>query len=172
MAALSFTTVSAMLVTLPGVSSSTNATSAQLAVFAERAESVMNAKLAKRYALPFVVAPPVLQTIATELAVYNFLTRRVFTQEKQNRSEWPDRYKEAMDLLDEIVSGEFPLIDAAGVVIGATTSQIQIWSNTMWFRPTMTEDDAESQFVDPDKLEQIRRDRNQFVDVLDAGPVR
>lgn len=157
---LSFTTVSAMLVTLPGISSSTNATSAQLAVFAERAESVMNAKLARLYTIPFASPPPkVLETIATELAVYSFLTRRVFTQEKQNNSAWPDRYREAMELLDEIVAGEVPLITASGAVIPSTTAQQQIWSNTMTFHPTITEDDEVHQFVDDDKVRDIRDDR-------------
>jgi hypothetical protein len=65
MSTLSFTTVSEMLVTLLGISSSTNATSAQLAVFAQRAESVMNAKLAKAFVLPFAGRVPVLETTSS-----------------------------------------------------------------------------------------------------------
>ena len=169
MSALAFTTVSAMLVTLPNVSSSTNATSAQLCLFAQDAEGIMNAKLSKLYTLPFtfvVSAGHILHGIATDLACYRFLTRRVFTSERANKSEWPDKFREAMDLLDEIVSGEIPLLDSSGGVIPASTGQVQIWSNTMGYQPTMTEDDTEFQFVDEDKIRDIRDDRGQFI-----GPV-
>lgn len=134
---LSFTSVSAMLNTLPGVSSSTNATSAQLMLFAERAESVISAKLAKRYAIPFTATfqpTSILHDIATDLACYKFLTRRVFTSERANKSEWPDRFKESMDLLDEIACGQIPLLDSSGGLI-PESGQIVIWSNTMHCRP-------------------------------------
>lgn len=166
---LSYTTVSAMLVLLPNVSSSTNASSAHLSLFAQDAEGLMNAKLSKTYALPFTFVVPaghVLRSIATDLACYRFLTRRVFTSERANKSEWPDRFREAMDLLDEIVSGGIPLLDSSGGVIPASISQSQIWSNTMNFQPTMTEDSEEVQFVDEDKIRTIRDDRNQFI-----GPI-
>jgi phage gp36-like protein len=168
---LNYTTVSAMLVVLPNVSSSTNATSAQLAFIAEGEEAVMDTVLRQQYSLPFTYVDPVLKRIARELAVYSFLTRRVFSQEKQNNSEWPDRYRESWDLLNRIATGELPLSDGAGGVIPVSVTDNQIWSNTMGFRPTMTEDDPEGQFVDPEKLKQIRMEREQFVDVLDAGPV-
>jgi hypothetical protein len=160
MSTLSFTTVSAMLVTLPGISSSTNATSAQLAIFAERAESVMNAKLAKSFTLPFAGRVPVLETIATKQALCEFLTSRVFTQERQNNSEWPDRLcKESMELLDKIVLGEVPLLYSSGGLIAGSTAQSQIWSNTMGYRPTMTEDDERNQVVDRWKIKDIQADR-------------
>lgn len=166
MSLLSYTTVSAMLVTLPNVTSATNATSAHLCIFAQRAESVINAKLSRTYALPFTFVIPttsILHDIATDLACYKFLTRRVFTSERANKSEWPDRFREAMELLDEIVSGQIPLLDSSGGVIPASISQTQIWSNTMNYSPTMTEDDEDIQFVDEDKIRAIRDDRQQFV---------
>lgn len=159
---LKFTTVSAMCVLLPNVSSSTNATSAQLCLFAQDAEGIMNAKLSKLYALPFTFVVPVghiLHSIATDLACYRFLTRRVFTSERANKSDWPDKFREAMDLLDEIVAGEIPLLDSSASLIPASTAQIHVWSNTMDYHPTMTEDDVGSQFVDEDKIWDIRDDR-------------
>lgn len=159
MVSVVYTTVSLMLVTLPAISSRTNATSADLAVFAERAETVINAKIAKFYSLPFTDRIPILETIATDIACYYFLTRRVFTQERDNESSWPDKFKESMGLLDEIVDGRIPLLTSSGALLPVNTSVIEVWSNNMGYRPTMTEDDARNQFIDRDKIQDIRDDR-------------
>lgn len=158
-AVFSYSTVSEMLVTLPVVSSRTSATSAELAVFGERGETLMNATLAKRYVLPFAQVIPLLRTLSTDMACYQFLSRRVFTQERDNKSAWPDRFKESMETLGKIASGEIPLIGIDGGVIPESAAQIQIWSNTQDYEPAMTEDHVTAQIVDPDKIDDIRDER-------------
>lgn len=159
----SYTTVSLMLMTIPVVSSRTNATSAELDQFASRGESLINARIGARYALPLTQRVPVLETIATDLAVYFFLSRRVFTQEKRNDSMWVDRYKESMEFLDKIADGDMALTAADGGLIAARTDIHEMWSNTKDYHPTMTEDLTELQIQDKDKIDDLRDARDQSV---------
>lgn len=154
-----YSTVSHMLATIPVVSSRTNATSADLSVFLTRAEGVMDAKLAKRYALPLTGSYQILNHVATDLSCYYFLSRRVFTQERANDSTWPDRFKESMELLDSIASGEIPLVGADGAVLSPSSALLHVWSSTEDYEPTMTEDIEANQVVDPDKIDDLRADR-------------
>ena len=155
MAALSYTSVEKMLETLPSVGSVTSITSSTLYSFAWDAETIVNAKLSKLYVVPVVGAPPVLAPISTDIALYRLLTRRIFTQEQLNKSDWPDRYKESMDLLDKIASGEVSLVSSGGAVISGGVITGEPWSNTLNYSPTFQEDSFESSVVDPDKLDSI-----------------
>lgn len=159
----SYTTVSLMLMTVPVVSSRTVVTSAELNNFAERGESIINARIGARYALPLTQRVPVLETVATDLACYFFLSRRVFTQEKRNDSVWVDRYKESMDLLDKIADGDMALTAADGGLIPARTDVHEMWSNTKDYHPTMTEDLTALHVQDKDKIEDLRDARDQGV---------
>lgn len=156
-----YSTVSLCLMTLPSVTSRTNVTSAELAQFIDRGESIINAKIGALYNLPLGVRVPLLETIATDLGCYYFLSRRVFTQEKRNDSVWPDRYKESLMLLDKIANGELTLITESGGIISARTDVHETWSNTMDYHPTMTEDYQELMVVDGDKIDDLRSEREQ-----------
>ncbi len=153
-----------MLLTVPVVSSRTNATSAELDQFAQRGESIINARIGARYALPLTQRVPVLETIATDLACYFFLSRRVFTQEKRNDSVWVDRYKESLDLLDKIAEGDMALTTDTGGLISARTDIHEMWSNTRDYHPTMTEDLIELQIQDEDKINDLRDARDQSIE--------
>lgn len=156
---VSYTTVSLMMLSMPFVGSRTNITSAEFAEFGGRAESVINAKIAKQYSLPLSQSVPLLETLATDIGCYYVLSRRVFTGEKKNDSEWPDRFKEAMNLLDDVASGKTPLIGADGGIVGARTDQNEAWSSTMDYEPVMTADEPVYQVEDEDRIEDIRDDR-------------
>lgn len=157
---VSWTTVSLMLATLPAIGSRTSVTSTDMALFAGRAESMMRAKLSQLYSLPFEKTYDPLETIATDLACYMLLSRRIFTTERQNESPWVDRFKESMESLDKIVEGKIPLIDPdTGGLVAATNLGAEVWSSTQAWYPTITEDIEELQIVDPDKLQTIRDDR-------------
>jgi len=151
-----------MAMTLPAISSITQITSAQLAWYAGQAESFINAKISKHYALPFATDVPLLTTISTDLALYNLLVKRLFTAERMNKSEWPDRYKEAMAMLDDIASGKIVLIDSSGSVIGARNDIAEMWTNTMRYVPTFHDGAWEDMVTDPSKLDDIDSDRSTF----------
>jgi len=141
------------------IGSLSNLTSAQTYGYAGGAEAKMNTKLVKYYVLPFTLAVPVLQTIATDLTIYDLLVKRIFTGEKLEKSPWPDRYKEVMDLLDNIASGETPLVAEDGSIIAARTDTVEVWSSTKDYLPTFHEDRDVNQIQDEDKIDGIRGDR-------------
>lgn len=154
-----YSTVSGMMLSLPAVASRTNITSSNMYAFLVRGQSIIDAKIARLYPLPLTSTIPILEPINSDLAVYLML-RRFFTQEKSNDSAWVDRYKDAMGLLDEIASGEIPLLDANGTIVSGNTNLFEIWTNNIDFQPTMTEDATFLQEVDPDKIREIRIERS------------
>lgn len=156
-----YTTVENVWQTINVITSRTNITSAETAFFIDRAESIVDAKLACQYTLPFASTPPMVETIATDMAVGRLLKQRIFTQEKRNDSTWPKVFDEAMDLLDSICDGSIPLTTSSGDVIGVRTDRNVPWSSTTDYNPTFTEDAPRNQFIDPDKIEDIRDDRDE-----------
>jgi len=157
---LSFTTVSLMMQTISIVASRTSTPSADLCAFAVRAESEINARVANLYTLPFAAAPPLLETIATEIAVQKYLEHRVFTSERRNDSEWPKTFDRAWKTLDKIMKGEMPLVTSSGGIIPVRTDEAEVWSNTKTYIPTFGEDDPSQQFVDDNKLDDLADDRD------------
>lgn len=151
--AMSYTTVSLMLQTLPMIGSLTTVTTDQLRTYAAQAESIINAKLAQKYTIPPAYPSPQLETIATDLAIYRVLALRVFTEERVNASVWPDRYKEAMADLDKIAAGELLLTTGSGTLIAGRTDTAEFFSTTQQYQPTFHEGPPTLTLVDPDKIE-------------------
>jgi len=161
MAINSLTTVTLLHTRFPAIVSATSVSSATLMLHIQAAESKINAKLAKRYATPLPLVP-VLETIATDLALQHFLKTRAFPQEKQSKSAWVDQFDDSKDLLDEIATGKTPLVNSLGAIIEQITTNLEVWSDTSGYLPTMTEDAQEAQDIDPDKIDDIRADRDDF----------
>lgn len=156
-----YTTVSNMMILMPDVQSRTNANSAQLAHFIEMAEGRVDAYLAKRYQLPLSIpAPHLIETISTHLSVYEFLSKRVFAGQVAAESFWVAAYKESIRDLENIVKGRMELVDSGGALTISEASEI--WSSTQDYLPTFTEDSQLNQSRDPDKIEDIRRDREFY----------
>lgn len=152
---LSYTSVDTILQTLPMVGSVSNISSAAIYAAADRAESIINAKLSNLYTVPVSGSPPILTTVATDFAIYRLLSRRFVTQDKPNKSALPDAYKEAMDLLDQLAAGEISLLDSSGSAISANAAAGVPWSNTMTYEPTMNELDPAQQQIDPGKVDDL-----------------
>lgn len=161
-AVVSYTNVSLMLTIMPSLVSHTNLTSLQLAIFASNAEQEINGMLAKRYDMPPSSQNNMLETLATELALCKVLTQRVLTGAKSNDSDWPSAFCKAVDKLKDIASGKIALVDNNGDPLAASTGQIKIWSDKSAYLPTMTEDGEINQVDDPDKIDDIREDRELF----------
>ena len=124
---VSYTSIGKMLLVLPDLGSATTLTSAQLFEFAGQAESEMNAALVKKYALPLSGEVPILTTLATDIAIYKVLTRRLFTPERLAASPWPDRYKEAVAQLEKIAVGDLMLVNASGAAVGDRTDLAEVY---------------------------------------------
>ncbi len=157
-----YTTVERVTDALPKmVQSLSNVTSSVIASHIEAADSIINGKLASMYTVP-ISGSNLLQTIATDLACYRLL-RRQFTQERKNKSEWPDSFKNAGEDLDEVASGKMTLTNSAGEVI--SPRQDIAWSNTDGYLPTFAEDAFENATIDAQKLEDLSNDRAD-IDIL------
>lgn len=123
------------------------------------ADSIINAKLARQYTLPFSTTPPVINTIATILAAY-YVTEAQFSGGQANKSEWVNnKYSQMMKLLDQLAEGKMDLVATAGTVIDRTNTD-EVSSNTSGYAPTFGEDDEINQAVDSDKLDDISNDRD------------
>jgi hypothetical protein len=123
-------------------------------IYVSKAEGYIHSKLAKMYTVPFTSSniPPLVKSISQDLSMY-YILRRIYTQNKKDKNPWIDEWKLAIDILDELASGEMVLVDNSGEVISARTDQTQIWSNVTDYKPTMDHRGPEWQRVDPDRLE-------------------
>jgi hypothetical protein len=57
-----------------------------------------------------------------------------------------------MELVDNIASGEMPLITGSGTAIAASVGNAAMYSSTEPYQQTMTEDCPELSSVDPEKI--------------------
>jgi len=145
-----YATITEVVNTLPQVGSISTITSLQIFTATVRADSVT---------VPITPSPPLLTTICCDLTLYR-LMRRFFSGEQQNDSEWPDRYKEAMELLEKLADGEIQLVDSGGTIVVPSAGSDIAWSNTQGYTPTFGEDGDLMSIIDEDKLDDLegRRD--------------
>jgi phage gp36-like protein len=168
--AVKYTTVARIYEHDPMVGSVTDITSAVIAdVFIADAEAEVDSALGRFYTLPISVAGvtfPLLTAISTDLTLYALLSQRIFTQEQLKDSTWPDRFKEARTLLDQLASGARLLIDSSGQLLADRADIAEVWSNTMDYVPTMSELDPEYSSIDSEKSEDLSSDRNAGLDFI------
>lgn len=157
---VSYTSVDHIQDILPMIGSVTTLTSTQIFKFAAAAESLINAKISKNYAIPITQDVPVLQSLATDISIYYILTKRLFTSQQLEDSPWPDRYKEAMKTIDEIADGKTLLLNSSGTLIGARTDVAEVYSTSMNRIPTFWEGPMEDQIQDIEKIEDEANRRN------------
>lgn len=149
-----YTTVSRMVASYPYIGSLTTVTSAMFAVCIQDAEAIINAKLSNLYDVPVAGSPSVLQTIATNMAVYSVLVKFMTTQGTLTDHPWHGIYKDTISLLDKLASGDVALVNSAGTILQGTAENAQVWSNTMNYQPTFADGiSMEQSHVDPDKID-------------------
>lgn len=153
---VSYTSVGDVYTVLSEVGSASKVTSEQIFNYCGRAEAQVNGFIVRKYALPLASQSPLITTIATDLACYEILAKRMFTAGQLKDSPWPGRFKEAMETLEKISDGEIPLVDTAGTLIPGRTDVDRVWSNTMGYSPTFNEGPVINQRIDPDKLDDIQ----------------
>lgn len=142
--------------TLRFLASSTNITSAVIAHHGGRAQSMIDAKLATLYTVPFTGSPPpIINTISNDLTCYFVLAGDTILANTLKDSPWPGVYKDQMKLLDDIASGKTPIVTASGTVLDKSTAQALIASDVMVYIPTFSELDFEQSQTDPAKVEAL-----------------
>jgi len=155
---VSYTTVSLMQMTLAEVGSISTMTDSVLLLHAGAAEARINAKISKRYALPFTQEIPLLETLSTDMAIYRVLTGRIIINHEH---PWFARYRDAVKVLNEIADGSLPLLDSTGSVLeGRSDNSMEVWSNTKGYQPTHWEGDWSHHNTDQDKLDAEANKRN------------
>jgi phage gp36-like protein len=155
-----YTTVENVLSAMPAIGSVTNITSAVIAQYIGASDALINAKISRQYSVPVVGDVPLLQSLSLDITLYNMLAKRIYVGEQLSKSPWPDRYKEALGILDEIAEGTLQLIGSSGSILEPSLESTgQVWSSTEDTLPTMTEDDMTLSFVDTYKIDVIRGER-------------
>lgn len=160
--ALSYTSVDLIQLLHPAVEKATTISSNQVYQYALGAEAIVDGKIAKLYTVPATGTgvPGLLTTIATDLTVYRILGQRMLQGATAKEDPWVNRFKETMDLLDQIASGKLLLVGDNGVVLEQRGDLFEVWSNNMDYLPTFNEDGRVNQVQDPSKIENILSNRN------------
>lgn len=157
---VSYTTVSLMMTTLSAIGSISALNSSGISHHAGMAEALINAKISGRYSLPFTSTIPMLETLATDLGIYNVLSSRISLRSKDSVHPWYQRFKNAMSTLDDIADGRLPLVTSSGDRLSGRGDVGEVYSNRMNYHPTTEEIPVSTQLVDPDKIEDALDDRD------------
>jgi len=157
---ITYCTVDDMLTTLPEIGSVSTVTSAILAHYAGRAEAEINGRISARYVVPVSPVPPILNAIAIDLSIYYTLGRKPLVGSQSKSDPWLEKFKESRDLLMDIANGVVPLVDDAGTVIEASTTQGPFWSNKESYNPTFYEGEPEDWGTDATKVEDEQNKRS------------
>lgn len=155
----SLTTVENVKRTLPDIGSASTITSEQIAHFIGEAEAYINASIAHRYTVPVKKDVPLLTQIATDLAIYRMLSRKVLKIPRASDEEWLDRYKESVSVLQQVARGEITLIDTSGNVLEQRTDVLPLDSNNRTYLPTFHEGDWTDMVQDEDKIDDTLDER-------------
>ena len=123
------------------------------ALYLTMADNIINSKLGSRYVVPFTTTPPIIVTIATDIAAY-YTMRALFTSDSQNKNEWTATYKESIKMLDEIAEGRVPVVDASGNELPHKTQSLS--SNTQDFHTTFDMDNLDNSVIDNDLIDEIQ----------------
>jgi phage gp36-like protein len=106
---------------------------------ADMANAEVDGNLGGIYLLPFPGRVPILERLASDIAVYLILTARPFTAPPRPvETAWQNRYNAAVSMLQRIASGEMALVDESGAVIDTTEGVGDSASATPGRRPSST----------------------------------
>lgn len=137
----------------------TGLNSATVLAFIDQVENEVNAKVSNRYALPFANGCPILGTIALREAIFRIAIQRGlvhFPPAIQGKAPLAVQHEMDQKLLEQIMEGEFNLLDNSLAVIAvSTTERGEIYSTTMNQNPTFHEGSIYDTVQDTDKLDAI-----------------
>lgn len=129
-----------------------------------RAEGIINASLAGRYSLPFIVGttttnvPPKVRTVAEDIASY-FAIRGAYTQDGEIDNKFRNEYKTALEWLEAVRDGEDNLAYTNGSLVPQQAT-VRFQSTTKNYTPIFKLDEPSSWQVDPDQIDDIANSRD------------
>lgn len=159
---VSYTSVSRVGSAFPMLNSVSNITSGVIHQYAGDVQAEIDALIGKRYTLPLTVECPILTAIATRETIYRLAVQRGLVQfppAAQGRAPLAVQHEGDQKLLEKIAKGDIGLVDASGAAIGANLQQIEIYSTTQGYLPTMHEGPWTEMVQDPDKITDLENDR-------------
>jgi len=117
----------------------------------EKADDIIDSKLAFKYDVPFTTIPPVITIISAHMAAY-FALRTIKLKSTESEEKYVNQIKKfATDLLNEIIEGKVVLIDSSGNEIG-TNSSYGFRSSTSNYSPIFNLDDEINWEVDSNRI--------------------
>lgn len=123
-----------------------------------RADNLINAKLAQRYDVSSFATsvPPLVKSLSEDISTY-YTLRAEFSGDNKNVNEWAEKFKDSIDILNEIRDGTIDLVDSSGNVVDERSTSVEsmISSNTKDYAPTFGEDGDLNQSVDSTKLDDL-----------------
>jgi phage gp36-like protein len=82
-----------------------------------RSDALVDAYVAKRYALPLSKVPPILRAVSDDICTY-YTFRSFFTQDNSNRIDYFAELKnDALETLKMIGNGDLQLVDTSGAIL-------------------------------------------------------
>lgn len=156
---ITITTTGMLLTAQPLLASASAINSAQLAHHLGQAEALVWAKTSARYTVPITPTPPLLESICVDLACYGVLVKQAIIANTLEDSPWPDRYKEAMELLQEVADGDIPLLTSSGTVITPGSTTYQYGFSATDHLPTFVELPDQYLRPDPEKEDELIEER-------------
>lgn len=124
-----------------------------------KAHTQIDGYLSKVYTLPFSATPPLVRTLATDLALYRIASRQVPRDDKGRIPGWVAELKDdALGILTQIQSGTMDLVTDSGTAWGRTGLGASggFWMSGSGHAMTFTELDPVDQRVDPDREDDIK----------------
>lgn len=154
----SYCTVDLLIDFRPQLNSISTVNSAHLSRAIGLGEGEMNAKLAKKFPMPFTVEIPYLTLMSLKYASY-FALARHYTQAKMNLSQWVMQEKEDADkMMQQVLDDEIELLPIDNNIVDRGDIN-EAWSDTQDFSPTTRESAMEDWEIDRDKVDSERNDR-------------
>ena len=130
-----------------------------------RADNFINSKIVNRYDISGFdttgSVPPLLKTLSEDIATF-FTMRNNYSNDNQNYNEWVEKYKDAIDMLDEIREGNMDLVNTTGSQIAIRTDEAlqEVESSTEDYQSFFDEDGPLDWKVDATKIDNIDSDRS------------
>lgn len=97
------------------ISSMSTLTDADIEFYADKISSIIDAKLALEYAVPFAQTPPVISSIAIDMTLCAILKQRIFTSNRIVDEGLVDWCGEALNLLKSIAAGRTEIMAHASL---------------------------------------------------------
>lgn len=158
----SYQTTTAISKILPGFLAGNSTTTDEFgtAFFSQKlddAEARINGVIASRYSLPLSPVPPLLRTLAGDIAAY-YAVRSGFTVDGLQRNQYLDDFKEAIQTLALIREGKMSLTYTDGSLVPVNTSG-RFMSNTEGYTPVFQRDDPKNWDRDQDEIDDTENSR-------------